>query len=186
VLTAPRATAPAIAMTAARFIVSLFMIISSRFCAPSLRRQISRSSPLTQRGTLLENEDERAKCRGSGSFTHSTGRGAVTLMLLIAARTHFSSLSYTYNFEKVALPKLTCEPPYRSARPPQFGLSGCQRDVAYWHFASFRSAAKIGRYWGHSGHWSAMARNASVVNDPERTFRLPGYYKMKSPSEIVW
>ena len=128
VVTAPRATAPAIAMTTARFIVSLFMIISSRFCAPSIRRQISRSSPLTQRGTLLENEDERAKCRGSGSFTHSTGRGAVTLMLLIAARTNFSSLFY--NFEKGALPETTCEPPYRSARPTQFGLSGRQRYVA--------------------------------------------------------
>jgi hypothetical protein len=68
------------------------MIISLRFARRLSGEQISRSSPLTQRGTLLENEDERAKCRGSGSFTHSTGRGAVTLMLLIAARKAFLSL----------------------------------------------------------------------------------------------
>src|ERR1035437_7842409 len=24
----------------------------------------------------------------------------------------------------------------------------------------------IGRYWGHSGHWSALARNGLVANDP--------------------
>ena len=37
-------------------------------------------------------------------------------MPLIAARTHFSSISST--FEKGALPEATCEPPYRSARRP--------------------------------------------------------------------
>src|ERR1019366_3910084 len=133
VLTAPRAAAPAIAMTTARFIVSLFMIISSRFCAPSIRRQISRSSPVTQRGTLLENEDERAKCRGSGSFTHSTGRGAVTLMLLIAARTHFSSLFY--DFEKVALPEATCEPPYGSGLPDPIRSVWAPARCRFWHLA---------------------------------------------------
>lgn len=55
----------------------------------------------------------------------------VTLMPLIAARTHFSSISST--FEKAALPEATYEPPYRSARPTQFGLSSHRRDVAHWH-----------------------------------------------------
>src|SRR6185312_10944238 len=55
--------------------------------------QIYRWSPLTQRGALLENEDERAKCRCSGSFAHSTGRGIVALMPLMAARSRSSSIS---------------------------------------------------------------------------------------------
>jgi len=26
-----------------------------------------------------------------------------------------------------------------------------------------------GRYWSNSGHWSALARNGSVANDPTET-----------------
>ena len=44
-----------------------------------------------------------------------------------------------------------------------------QAQVRLWHFASFRCAAKIGRYWWHSVHWSALALNGSVTIDPKRT-----------------
>jgi hypothetical protein len=44
------------------------------------------------------------------------------------------------------------------------------RNVAYWHLASFRCAAEIGRYWRRSGHWPELALNASVANDPSRHF----------------
>ena len=42
-------------------------------------------------------------------------------------------------------------------------------DGSYWHVAPFRCAAKIGRYRSNSGHWSALALNASVANDPKQS-----------------
>ena len=44
-----------------------------------------------------------------------------------------------------------------------------QHDVCLWHFASFAATHHFGRSWGKSGHWSELALNLSVVNDPERT-----------------
>src|SRR5664280_2342847 len=44
----------------------------------------------------------------------------------------------------------------------------------YRHIASFRCAARIGRYWTKSGHCSALARTGSVVNDPKRTWPSGG------------
>jgi hypothetical protein len=55
----------------------------------------------------------------------------------------------------------------------------CGQNVRYWHLASFRCAAKFGRYWRHSGHCSALALNGSVAIDPKRTFRSrPSYDAM--------
>jgi hypothetical protein len=49
--------------------------------------------------------------------------------------------------------------------------SSCQLGAVHtWHLASFRSAAKIGRYWSNSGHWSAPALNGLVANDPQQTW----------------
>ena len=48
-------------------------------------------------------------------------------------------------------------------------------DLVLWHLASFRCAAKIGRYWRHSGHWSALARNALVAIDSKRTNGQSGF-----------
>jgi hypothetical protein len=42
-------------------------------------------------------------------------------------------------------------------------------NVCLWHIASIRAHALNGRYWMHSGHWSALARNASAANDPSRS-----------------
>ena len=43
-------------------------------------------------------------------------------------------------------------------------------NVAYWHFASFRCAAKIGRYWSNSGQILILASDGHDANDPTRTF----------------
>jgi hypothetical protein len=45
-------------------------------------------------------------------------------------------------------------------------------DVRFWHIASFRCAAKFGRYWRHSGHRAPPALNGYVANDPKRTSGL--------------
>jgi hypothetical protein len=43
----------------------------------------------------------------------------------------------------------------------------CQLGAVHtWHFAAFAALQRRGRYWGHSGHWPALARNGSVANDP--------------------
>ena len=42
--------------------------------------------------------------------------------------------------------------------------------IENWHIASIRTDALNGRYWSHSGHWWALARNGAVANDPKRTF----------------
>jgi hypothetical protein len=44
-----------------------------------------------------------------------------------------------------------------------------ERNVGFWHIASFRCVAKFGRYWSSSGHCSTPARNVSVENDPTET-----------------
>ena len=38
--------------------------------------------------------------------------------------------------------------------------------------AAISTQATNGRYWGHSRHWSPLGLNASVVNDPQRTWRV--------------
>jgi hypothetical protein len=43
------------------------------------------------------------------------------------------------------------------------------RNCREWHLASIRTDAVNGRYWRHSGHWSALALNASVAIDPKQT-----------------
>src|ERR1035437_9313275 len=59
-----------------------------------------------------------------------------------------------------------------------------RQNVAYWHIASFRCAAKIGRYWVHSGHWSAFALNGSVANDPMR--QLGSCCDNKAATGVLW
>jgi hypothetical protein len=54
-------------------------------------------------------------------------------------------------------------------------------NVAYWHFASIRTRALNGRYWGKSGHWPELALNASVANDPTATF----HRVRLSPTEVI-
>jgi hypothetical protein len=49
------------------------------------------------------------------------------------------------------------------------------QDVAggsFWHIASFRCAAKFGRYWVHSGQNLDLARDDLSANDPERTLAV--------------
>jgi hypothetical protein len=41
--------------------------------------------------------------------------------------------------------------------------------VHKWPIASIRTHTLNGRYRRHSGHCSALARNGSVANDPQRT-----------------
>ena len=76
--------------------------------------QISRSSPMTQRGVLQENvqenEDERSDRRSFDSFTRST---VITLIRLIAARTAFRSSCL---FEGGALSQTTCGDGFCSVR----------------------------------------------------------------------
>ena len=43
----------------------------------------------------------------------------------------------------------------------------CSARVRYWHIASFRCTAKIGRYWGNSGHRTGIAS----INDPRQHTR---------------
>src|SRR5659263_228676 len=45
------------------------------------------------------------------------------------------------------------------------------RDVGYWHIASFRCAAKLGRYWRHSGHCSALAHIANSGIFPAQSLK---------------
>ena len=44
--------------------------------------------------------------------------------------------------------------------------------VAYWHIASYRCAAKFIRYWNNSGQWPAPVLNGSVANDPSATLAV--------------
>jgi len=39
-------------------------------------------------------------------------------------------------------------------------------DGSYWHIAPFRCIAAPRSLSAHSGHWSALALNGSVANDP--------------------
>jgi hypothetical protein len=41
----------------------------------------------------------------------------------------------------------------------------------FWPIATNPCAAIFGRYWEHSGHWMALAPEASVANDPFRKSR---------------
>jgi hypothetical protein len=41
-----------------------------------------------------------------------------------------------------------------------------------WHKADNRGTAKMGRYWGHSGHWPELALIDSVANDPTATLAV--------------
>jgi hypothetical protein len=49
-----------------------------------------------------------------------------------------------------------------------YGYSDRPQNVCYcyWHFASIQAHALTVRYWSNSGHWSALALNGSVANDP--------------------
>src|ERR1019366_4886804 len=67
----------------------------------------------------------------------------------------------------------------------QCRLSGGKPDMTrtsrkrrFWHFASVIAARYFGRYWGHSGHWSAGARDGSVANDPNRTLASNLLYRL--------
>jgi hypothetical protein len=42
------------------------------------------------------------------------------------------------------------------------------RDFRFWHFALFAAPHHFGRYWSNSGHWAALALNASVANAHNR------------------
>src|SRR5664280_768360 len=42
-------------------------------------------------------------------------------------------------------------------------------DVCFWHIASFRCAAKLDRYWRHSGQVPASTLTNAVANDTKRT-----------------
>jgi hypothetical protein len=59
--------------------------------------------------------------------------------------------------------------------PPQLAASFISNqacNVGYWHLASIRARALNGRYWGHSGHWSARARDGSAAIDPSATLAV--------------
>jgi len=43
--------------------------------------------------------------------------------------------------------------------------------VCFWHLASFRYAAKLGRYWRHSGHCSALAHIANSGIFPAQSLK---------------
>src|SRR5450759_4892646 len=64
----------------------------------------------------------------------------------------------------------TAPPPARECHE-----CGCYRsprsdcDGRKWHLASIWADALNGRYWRHSGHSAALARNASVAFDPKET-----------------
>jgi hypothetical protein len=51
----------------------------------------------------------------------------------------------------------------------QNGKAAQRAYVRFWPLASIRTHALNGRYWRYSGHWSALALNGSVANDPKRT-----------------
>ena len=40
-------------------------------------------------------------------------------------------------------------------------------DRGVWHISSIRCAAKLGRCWSNSEHWSKLALNGSVAHDPK-------------------
>jgi hypothetical protein len=44
-------------------------------------------------------------------------------------------------------------------------------NVCCWHIASFRCAAKLGRYWRHSGHCSALAHIANSGIFPAQSLK---------------
>jgi hypothetical protein len=44
-------------------------------------------------------------------------------------------------------------------------------DVCLWHIASFRCAAKLGRYWRYSGHCSALAHIANFGIFPAQSLK---------------
>jgi hypothetical protein len=58
-------------------------------------------------------------------------------------------------------------------------------DVCFCHFASFRCAAKFGRYRRHCGHCSGLALNGSVANDPKRTFDAATQQKTPDDAEAL-
>ena len=58
-----------------------------------------------------------------------------------------NSFLFFFFYVREMNPDLTTrQPPYRSARPTQFSLSGHRRDVGYWQFASIRTNPLNGRY----------------------------------------
>ena len=51
-------------------------------------------------------------------------------------------------------------------------ISNHRHDVGYWHLADIPETPAFVRYRRHSDHFSMLAQNGSVANDPKRTFDL--------------